>query len=139
MTGPHAGPDVRHDVGEVPLGSLVRELTEDLSTLVRQELELAKAETKLEVVRAGKAGGAFGGAGLAGWLTVLFVSLAVMFALGAVMPLGWAALIVAVIWGAVAAALFVVGRRKMRTVNLVPEKTVETVKEDVQWLQNRSS
>lgn len=139
MTGPQSGTDGRPDVGEVPVGSLVREVAEDLSTLLRQELQLAKVETKQEVVEAGKAGGAFGGAGLAGWMTVLFASLAVMFALGAVMPLGWAALIVAVIWGIAAAALFVTARNRMRAVNFVPEKTVETVKEDVQWLQNRSS
>jgi hypothetical protein len=135
MTGPNSRPDV----GDVPVGSLVRDVAEDLSKLLRQELELAKAETKQDLVKAGKAGGALGGAGVAGWLAVLFLSLAVMYALGAVMHLGWAALIVAVIWAAAGAALFVTGRNRMRAVNLVPEKTVETVKEDVRWLQNRSS
>lgn len=138
MTGQQVAPDGRPDVGEIPLGSLVREVAEDLSTLLRQELELAKVETRREVIEAGKAGGAFGGAGIAGWLTMLFVSLAAMFALDAVLPLGWAAFIVAVCWGALAAVFFMVGRRKMRAVNLVPERTVETVREDVQWLQSRS-
>ena len=137
MTGPQTAPDHR-DVGDVPVGSLVREVAADLSTLMRQEFELAKAETKREVAKAGKAGGMFGGAGLAGWMTVLFASLAVMFALGAVMPLGWAALIVAVLWGVATAVLFAVGRSRMRTVDMVPEKTVESVKEDVRWLQNRN-
>jgi hypothetical protein len=135
MTAPNSRPDV----GDVPVGSLVRDVAEDLSKLLRQELELAKTETKQEVIKAGKAGGAFGGAGLAGWLAVLFLSLAVMFALDAVMPIGWAALIVAVIWGVAGAVLFVTGRNRMRAVSLVPDKTVETVKEDVRWLQNRSS
>jgi hypothetical protein len=126
-------------VGEVPLGSLLRELAADLSTLVRQELELARAETKQEVVKAGKAGGMFGVAGVAGWLAAMFATLAAMFALGAVMPLGWAALVVAVLWGVVAAVLFATGRSRMRTVDMVPDKTVETVKEDVRWLQNRKS
>jgi len=135
MTGPNSRPDV----GDVPVGSLVRDVAEDLSKLVRQELELAKVETKQDVIKAGKAGGALGGAGVAGWLAALFLSLAVMFALDAVMPIGWAAFIVAVIWGVVGAVLFVTGRNKMRAVNLVPEKTVETVKEDVRWLQNRNS
>jgi hypothetical protein len=106
---------------------------------MRQELELAKVETKREVTKAGKAGGMLGGAGFAGWMAVLFVSLALMFTLGALIPLGWAALIVAVIWGAVAAVLYTQGRKKMDEVNPVPEKTVETVKEDVRWVQNRSS
>jgi hypothetical protein len=135
MTGPNSRPDV----GDVPVGSLVRDVAEDLSKLVRQELELAKVETKQDVIKAGKAGGALGGAGVAGWLAALFLSLAVMFALDAVMPIGWAAFIVAVIWGVVGAVLFVTGRNRMRAVNLVPEKTVETVKEDVRWLQNRNS
>ena len=135
MTGPNSRPDV----GDVPVGSLVRDVAEDLSKLVRQELELAKVETKQDVIKAGKAGGALGGAGVAGWLAALFLSLAVMFALDAVMPIGWAAFIVAVIWGVAGAVLFVTGRNKMRAVNLVPEKTVETVKEDVRWLQNRNS
>ena len=135
MTSPNSRPDV----GDVPVGTLVRDVAEDLSKLLRQELELAKTETKQDVIKAGKAGGALGGAGIAGWLAALFLSLAAMFALDAVMPIGWAALIVAVIWGIVGAVLFVTGRNRMRAVSLVPEKTVETVKEDVRWLQNRNS
>jgi len=138
MTGPQAAHDHR-DLGDVPLGSLVRDVAADLSALVRQELELAKAETKREVAKAGKAGGMFGGAGLAGWMTVLFATLAVMFALGAVMPLGWAALLVAALWGVTAVVLFALGRSRMRTVDMVPDRTVETIKEDVGWLQSRNS
>jgi nitrate/nitrite transporter NarK len=127
------------DVGDVPVGTLVGQVAQDLSTLLRQEIALAKVETKQEIQRAGKAGGALGGAGIAGWLAIVFVSLAVMFALGAVMPLGWAALIVAAVWGVVAAVLFATGKRQLAEVNVVPERTVETVKEDVRWMQNRSS
>ena len=127
------------DVGEVPVGTLVSEVAQDLSTLMRQELELAKAELKQEVVRAGKGAGALGGAGLAGWLAVVFISLAAMFGLGAIMPLGWAALIVAVAWAAAGLVLFSTGKRELAAVNPVPEKTIETVKEDVRWVQNRNS
>jgi hypothetical protein len=139
VTEQHTGPGGRPDVGDIPVGTLISEIAQDLSTLMRQELELAKVETKREVTKAGKAGGMLGGAGFAGWMAVLFVSLALMFTLGALIPLGWAALIVAVIWGAVAAVLYTQGRKKMDEVNPVPEKTVETVKEDVRWVQNRSS
>jgi hypothetical protein len=69
-------------------------------------------------------------------MVALLLSLAVMFALGAVMPLGWAALIVAVAWGIVAAVLFGSGRAKMRTLSPVPKRTVETLKEDAQWLKH---
>jgi hypothetical protein len=62
-----------------------------------------------------------------------------MFALGNVMDLGWAALIVTVVWAIAAGVLFVTGKKKLAEVNPVPEKTVETVKEDVRWVQNRNS
>jgi hypothetical protein len=129
----------QQDVGQVPVGQLMANVAEDISKLVRSELALAKVETKQEIAKAGKAGGALGGAALAGWLGALFASLALMYALSDLMPIGWAALIVAVLWGAAAAALFVFGRKRIRQVNPVPEQTVETVKEDVRWLQNRNS
>ena len=62
-----------------------------------------------------------------------------MFALDAVMPTGWAALITAVVLGIIAAVLFVLGRKKLKQVNPKPEQTVDTLKEDVQWAKNRSS
>jgi hypothetical protein len=55
------------------------------------------------------------------------------------MDLGWAALIVTVVWAIAAGVLFVTGKKKLAEVNPVPERTVETVKEDVQWVQNRNS
>jgi hypothetical protein len=129
----------RRDVGEVPVSTLVASVAQDLSTLMRQELELAKVELKQEAAQAGKAGAALGGAGLAGWIAVVFVSLAAMFALGAVMPLGWAALIVGALWAIAGAVLFSTGKKKLAEVSPVPEKTIQTVKEDAQWIQNRSS
>ncbi|WP_066373067.1 phage holin family protein [Herbidospora mongoliensis] len=115
------------------LGELVGELGGDLSKLFRQEVELAKTEIREEAGKAGKAAGMFGGAGLAGWMTALFLSLALVWALDAVIDAGWAALIVGLLWGAAAAAMFVRGRNQMREVNPVPEQTVQTLKEDAQW------
>lgn len=126
-------------IADASIGDLVKNVANDLTTLVRQEIALAKAETKDEVVKAGKAGGAFGGAGLAGWLALLFLSLAVMYGLGEVIPVGWAALIVGVLWAIGAAALGAYGRSKVKEVNPVPTRTVETVKEDVRWVQNRNA
>jgi len=126
-------------VADTSVGDLVKNVANDLTTLVRQEIALAKAETKEEVTKAGKAGGAFGGAGLAGWLALLFISLAVMFGLDALMPIGWAALIVGVLWAAGATALALYGRSAARQINPVPTRTVETVKEDVRWVQNRNA
>ena len=80
-------------------------MTGDLSKLMRQEVALAKVELKEEAAKAGKASGLLGGAGAVGYLVLVFLSLALMFALDAAMPIGWAALITAVILGIVAGIL----------------------------------
>ncbi|MBD0292909.1 MAG: phage holin family protein [Jiangellaceae bacterium] len=129
----------RPDEDDRSIGELFSAVTQDLSRLMRQEVELAKSEVRQEVSTAGKAAGMLGGAGVAGWLAVLFLSLMLMYLLENAMDLEWAALIVAVIWAVIGGVLFAVGRRRMATVSPVPERTVETIKEDVRWVQNRSS
>jgi hypothetical protein len=128
----------RPDVENVPVSALVSQVTEDLSRLVRQELELARTELRQEAVKTGKAAGMLGGAGVGGHLVLVFASLALMFGLDAVMPLGWAALVVAAVWLLASAVLFAVGRSRLRRVNPVPEQTIDTVKEDVQWARSRT-
>ena len=113
---------------ERSFGDLMGEVTRDLSTLVRQEVELAKAELKQEGAKAGKAAGMYGGAALAGYMVLLFLSIALWWGLSNVMDQGWAALIVAVIWAIAAAALYVVARNQMREVRGMP-RTAETVKD----------
>jgi len=127
------------DVEDQSVGSLLGRVTSDLSTLMRQEVELAKVEIKEEATKAGKASGMLAGAGAVGYLVLVFLALALMFALDQVMPIGWAALITAVVLGIIAAVLFVLGRKRFRQVNPKPEQTVETLKEDVQWAKNRTS
>ncbi|MFG3423472.1 phage holin family protein [Micromonospora sp. NPDC048063] len=103
-----------HDADEVrgsSFGELMRQVTTDLSTLMRQEVELAKAEIRQEGKKAGKAAGFFGGAGFGGYMVALFLSLALWAGLSNVMDAGWAALIVAVIWGAIAAVLYSMAKR----------------------------
>jgi hypothetical protein len=117
------------DVGNASVGELLGEVTRDLSTLMRQELALAKAEVREEAVKAGKAGGMLGAAGFAGYMVLLFASIAIWQGLAEVMASGWAALIVTVVWAAAGAVLFVLGRQRMREVNPKPERTVETVSE----------
>jgi tetrahydromethanopterin S-methyltransferase subunit G len=133
------GEGARPDVENVPLGTLLSEVTDDLSRLMRQELELAKAELRQEAAKTGKGIGMVGGAGVGATLLLVFASLALMFGLGAVMPLGWAALIVAALWLIISALLFMTGRRTLRRVSPVPEQTIETVKEDVQWARTRTN
>lgn len=121
------------DVGDASVGDLVGNLTSDLSRLMRAELALAKAEAKEEAGRAGRGAGLLTGAGVGGNLALTFVSLAVMFGLGAWMPLGWAALIVAVVWAIAAAALASSGRKALKDVNPALPQTTETLKEDARW------
>jgi flagellar motor component MotA len=128
--------DHREEVEQTSVGELIGNISNDLSTLFRQEVELAKAEVKQEASKAGKAAGMLGAAGYAGHLTVLLLSFALVAALANVMDYGWAALIVGAIWGIVAAILFVNGRKKLKTVDPVPHRTVDTLKEDAQWLKN---
>jgi len=121
------------DVGDVTVGQLVSEVMGDISTLIRKEVELAKAEIRQEASKAGKGAGMLGGAALAGYFTLLFLSLTLTWTLALGLPLPWAALIVTVLWGIGAAVLGISGRNKLRQVRPVPEQTVESVKEDVQW------
>jgi hypothetical protein len=125
------------DVSKQSVGSLISEVTNDLSTLMRQEMDLAKAEIKEEVTKTGKAAGMLGGAGFAGYMLALFLSIAAWWGLANVMDEAWAALIVAAVWGVIAAVLFVSGRNKMREVNPKPERTVSTLKEVPDALKGR--
>jgi len=131
-------PQSRHDdvVAETSIGELIGDISNDLSTLFRQEVELAKVELKQEASKAGKAAGFLGAAAFAGYLTVVLLSFALVFALSNVMDAGWAALIVAAIWGIVGAVLYVNGQKKLKTVDPVPHRTVDTLKEDAKWLKN---
>ena len=117
------------DVEGTSVGELIGEVTRDLSTLMRQELELAKAEVKAEAAKAGKGAGLLGGAGFAGYMVLLFLSCALWWGLANVMDAGWAALIVAVVWGVIGAVLFAMGRKQLKQVNPKPERTVETLQQ----------
>ncbi|KQQ90229.1 phage holin family protein, partial [Arthrobacter sp. Leaf137] len=115
-------PGVAHQKAETAsLGDLLGDVTRDLSTLMRQEVDLAKAELKQSATRAGKGGGMLAGAGVAGHFVLLFLSLALMFGLGALMPLGWAAVIVAVIWAIAAAVLASIGRKNLKEIKGLPQ------------------
>ncbi|MFC7532895.1 phage holin family protein [Actinoplanes sp. GCM10030250] len=123
-------------VAETSIGEIIGNISNDLSELFRQEVALAKAEIQQEATKAGKAAGMLGGAGFAGYLSVVLLSFAIVFGLSNVMDSGWAALIVGLVWAAIGAVLFVNGRKKLKTVDPVPRRTAETLKEDAQWLKN---
>jgi hypothetical protein len=124
---------------ERPVGELMRELSAQTSTLVRQELELAKLELTEKGKQAGIGAGMFGGAGVVGLYAAGALTACLVLALATAVA-GWlAALIVAVLYGAVAGALALMGRAKVKqAVPPVPEQASESVKEDVQWTKTRA-
>lgn len=131
MTGPTYADDrtpSERQAAASSVGELLSEVSRDISTLMRQEVDLAKAELKESASRAGKGAGLFGGAGVAGTLALVFVSVALWWALGYLMGNAWSALIVAVIWGVVALVLALIGKREIESVSGMP-KTVDTLKE----------
>ena len=119
----------RPDVESTSVGALIGEVTKDLSTLMRQELELAKVEMKSEAKKAGQGAGMFGAAALAGYMTILFLSIALWWALSHLVGHSWSALIVAILWGVVAAVAGLMGKKKFQQVNPKPERTVETLQQ----------
>jgi hypothetical protein len=120
-------PPAQQSAGDRSLGDLISEVTQDLSTLMRQELELAKAELQQSASRAGKGAGMLGGAAVAGYFVLLFLSVALWWAIGSATGLGWSALIVAVIWAIIAAVLATVGRNSLKAIRGIP-KTTDTMK-----------
>lgn len=115
------------------LGELVGDIANDLTTLVKQEIELAKTEAKAEATKAGKGIGLLGGAGVAGHLALLFLSLTLMFLLDSWMHTALAALIVTVLWVAAAGVMALIGRKELKSMNPTLETTQKTLKEDATW------
>jgi hypothetical protein len=99
-----------------------------MSTLMRQEVELAKAELKQTTSRAGKGSGMLAGAGVAGHFVLLFLSLALWWGLGTLIGLGWSGVIVAVIWGIIGAILASMGRKELKAIKGMPQ-TAATIQE----------
>jgi len=118
---------------------LLGDLSHEFGELVRTQTELAKTEIRTQTDKAKVAAGAFGAAAVAGYMALLLLSFAAAWGLSEVMPAGVAFLIVGVFYAAVAAILYLRGRRQVEALNLVPEQTIESVKEDVQWAQRKMS
>ncbi len=141
--GPDPGsqdPASPRELRELPIGELMKQLAEETSLLVRQELQLARAELTQQGKRAGIGIGELGGAGLValyalGALTACFIA-----ALALVLPVWAAALIVAAVYGAIAGVLALIGRRSLQqSLPPTPTRTERTIKEDIEWVKNRKS
>ena len=124
---------------EPSTADLVKQLADQTSRLVREEVELAKAELQIKGKQAGVGAGMFGGAGLFGVFAFGALTAAIIAALSLAMDTWLAALIVAVVYGAIAGVAALMGKKKVQeALPPVPEDSVESVKEDVQWTKTRA-
>ena len=119
------------------LGELFSRLTNDMSVLFRQEVQLAKTELRSDAKAAGKAGGMLAAAGVMAWIMLLLLAWAAAWGLAEVMPAGFAFLIVGVIFGVVAAVLGAMGKKRLQSIDPRPEATIETLQKDKQVVSER--
>jgi uncharacterized membrane protein YqjE len=128
-----------NDLRDRPTGELLKELSDQTTTLVKQEMELAKAELQEKGKQAGLGAGVFGGAGLFGLGAFAALTACLIAALDQAMELWLGAVIVAVIYAAVAALLALTGKRRVKeAVPPVPEQAKESVKEDMEWAKTQA-
>jgi uncharacterized membrane protein YqjE len=121
------------------IAELTRRLTDQTKTLVRQEIELAKAELEQKGKRVGVGAGMFGAAGLLGFFAFATLTACLILAVATAVAPWLAALIVTIAYGAVAGGLALIGKQKVQQATPpIPEQTVETVKEDVAWTKQRA-
>ena len=121
------------------LSQIVGDISTDFTTLVRQEIDLAKTELKQEATTAGKGLGMLAGAAIAGLLVTLFLSWALIWLLDNWMPVELAALITALIWAVATGVLASMGRTKLREANPQLPQTQQTLKEDAAWVRAQKS
>jgi hypothetical protein len=138
-TNGHAQPVHDAPSPETEIGALFGELSEEARLLVRQEVELAKAEIKESTQHATGVGAGFGAAALVGYLALAILAVAAGLGLAEIMPAGFAFLIVGLVLAAIAGIAFVIGRKNLQALSPVPRKTIDTIKEDLTWLRARMS
>ena len=127
------------DPRDRPVAELLKELSNQTTTLVKQELELAKAEMAEKGKKAGLGAGMFGGAGLFGLLALGSLTASLIAALDTGMELWLAALIVTVVYAVIAGALALVGKQKTQEATPpAPQQAIDSTKEDVQWAKDRA-
>lgn len=127
----------REELHQESFGELLSGLASDMSTLIKQEVELAKVEVSAKAKKAGKGVGMLAGAGVAGLLVLMTLTALLVVALDAVLELWLAILLVLLLWAVVAGVLALAGRSALRQAGpAVPEQTVDTVKEDVRWAKH---
>lgn len=125
---------------DVSIGDLVGRISEDLGGLVRDHIDLARQEITEEAKKAGKAAGMLTIAAMAGWLTLVLLSFALAWGLGAAFDSIWLGfLVVGLIWAVVAGITAITGRARLREIDPMPEQTIVELKEDREWLREQTN
>jgi len=125
---------------ETSLGDLLGRLTDDLGILFQDHVQLAKEEAKVELKEAASVAGLLTGAGLAGWLAALMLTLAAAWGLAEVFDSVWLAfLVVGLVWAVVAGALWASGRNEMKKVDVKPRRTIQELQKDKEWLSEQTN
>ena len=130
---PERGPKEEQSVGQ-----LLRELSEETSTLVRQEVQLAKVELTEKAKQAGKGAGLLAAAAVMGLALLGALTAFLIAVIALVVPVWLSALVVTVLYGVVAGMLALAGKKALQQVSPKPEQTVDTLKEDVQWAKTQA-
>jgi uncharacterized membrane protein YqjE len=134
-----ADPSTSQDLHEKSIGELLEQLSEQTSTLVSKELELAKAELAEKGKKAGLGAGMFGAAGLFGLFAFGALTTALIAVLGTAVDLWLAALIVTVVYAAIAGVVALRARSEVRAATPpMPEQAIESTKEDVEWAKEQA-
>ncbi len=131
--------DATDQLRDRPTGELLKQLSDQTTNLVRQEIELAKLELREKGKKAGLGAGMFGGAGLFGVFALGTLTTCIVLALATFLPAWLGALVVTVVYGAVAGVLALRGKAEVRQANPpLPERAVDSTKEDVRWVKSKA-
>ena len=139
MTASNGATDTRPAQPDQSIGELLGELSSEATAFISAQIELAKVELREDAQQAARAGGMFGGAAIAAFLAILLLSFAAAWGLAEVVAPGVAFLLVGLVWVSAAAVLALLGRERAKALKEPVPNTIETLKEDAQWVRQQKS
>jgi hypothetical protein len=135
----HQVTDSNPELKERSWKEIFSDIVRDIEKIVQNEIRLAGVELRQKLVQGGKAGAILAGAGVMGFFAMACMITACVAALHLVVPLWLAAVVMGALLGAGAGGAYLAGRMMMQEVDLVPRRTVETLKEDIDWVKARAA
>ncbi|HSU60863.1 MAG TPA: phage holin family protein [Bryobacteraceae bacterium] len=117
---------------------VLQDIVANIQTIIRSEVRLARTEVTEELTKGGRASGMLASGAISALFTIWLLLLTILFALATVMPFWAAALLLFVVMAAVTAVLLSSGKKRLKSVHAIPEKTVETMKENIEWMKSQT-